>query len=482
VIEGGVVMTLENEDDRRSEPRVLIVATSRDKGEAYLDVVAARAEGLEDDEADAEEIEQTANGSVRELKEWRAKRATDRRVFMALRKRDRTREALNSGGLLTRAALNALERRKGPSNATWGQFLRSKQRSMQRLPPGTSSTIRLASTRCIKIEHERISLTHPVRSTGRKRAVCVGVNYEECEVEEWRLRRRGLDAIRMRNYLKNNCGFDDDDDLMVLIDDSEATSADGAINRNCSKRAILKACRWLVDGVKAGDSLLFYFSGRDQEIGDVKAKSYKGLEKTALCASDTPSHESNRISRRELRHALFESLPRDVHLTLFLDIFGGGGESALGDLPHSCVRIQLPEEKEIKDALSGKQTAPMDPLWMLADGAKALEDFRHLAEDMATSFHDVERVLNECELIYPEEPKKEASSSSSEKEIVEEEPPDAETEILDELIDKYESADEDEILAEIEEREEREREATRRREEMAKAGEEKPQPACCVIS
>jgi len=286
----------------------------------------------------------------------------------------------------------------------------------------------------------------------------------------------------MRNYLKNNCGFDDDDDLMVLIDDSEATSADGAINRNCSKRAILKACRWLVDGVKAGDSLLFYFSGRDQEIGDVKAKSYKGLEKTALCASDTPSHESNRISRRELRHALFESLPRDVHLTLFLDIFGGGGESALGDLPHSCVRIQLPEEKEIKDALSGKQTAPMDPLWMLADGAKALEDFRHLAEDMATSFHDVERVLNECELIYPEEPKKEASSSSSEKEIVEEEPPDAETEILDELIDKYESADEEEILAEIEEREEREREATRRREEMAKAGEEKPQPACCVIS
>jgi len=107
-------MTLENEDDRRSEPRVVIVATSRDKGEAYLDVVAARAEGLEDDEADAEEIEQTANGSVRELKEWRAKRATDRRVFMALRKRDRTREALNSGGLLTRAALNALERRKGP--------------------------------------------------------------------------------------------------------------------------------------------------------------------------------------------------------------------------------------------------------------------------------------------------------------------------------------------------------------------------------
>lgn len=90
----------------------------------------------------------------------------------------------------------------------------------------------------------------------------MGINYEECGVERWRLRRRGGDALRMREYLKMYCGYDEDDEVLVLLEDSEVSMNDGFINCLCLKKVILKACRWFVDGARAGDSLFFYFSGR----------------------------------------------------------------------------------------------------------------------------------------------------------------------------------------------------------------------------
>ena len=60
----------------------------------------------------------------------------------------------------------------------------------------------------------------------------------------------------MREYLKTHCGYDEDDEVLVLLEDSEASTNDGSINRSCSKKAILKACRWLVDGARGGFAVL----------------------------------------------------------------------------------------------------------------------------------------------------------------------------------------------------------------------------------
>lgn len=314
---------------------------------------------------------------------------------MATRKRERVRESAAVGGLLTRATLNALERKVGQTSASWGQFLRSKQRSMQRLPPGTSSSIRLSSTRCVAIETERVTFAKPARNVGRRRGVFVGVNYEECGREEWRLRRRGSDALRMRDYLKTHCGYDEDDELMVLVEDAEARATDGSVNRVCSKRAILKACRWLSQGAKEGDSLFFYFSGRQDVVGDESDKTFKGSEKTALCASDTPGDATQRISRRELREALVEGLPPNTYLTVFLDIFGGGGENALDKLPYSCVDVNLPDEKEIKHSKSGKGTTAVAPLWMVPRGEKMVKDFLELTKSVSRLHVESAKVVND---------------------------------------------------------------------------------------
>ena len=373
---------------------VVVLATSRDRREAHLDGLAADAHASEA-EADA-----NANGAgdddERARRERRRERsATRRRIFVATRKRERVRESAAVGGLLTRATLNALERKVGQTSASWGQFLRSKQRSMQRLPPGTSSSIRLSSTRCVAIETERATFAKPARNVGRRRGVFVGVNYEECGREEWRLRRRGSDALRMRDYLKTHCGYDEDDELMVLVEDAEARATDGSINRVCSKRAILKACRWLSQGAKEGDSLFFYFSGRQDVVGDESDKTFKGSEKTALCASDTPGDATQRISRRELREALVEGLPPNTYLTVFLDIFGGGGENALDKLPYSCVDVNLPDEKEIKNSKSGKGTTTVAPLWMVPRGEKMVKDFLELTKSVSRLHVESAKAIND---------------------------------------------------------------------------------------
>ena len=355
---------------------IVLVATSRDRGETYLDAQAARAAAVDDETPGA--------GAV-----------SARRVFNATRRRDRVREMKKCGGLLTRATLNALQKKHGAPSTSWGQFLRSKQRAMQRLPPGTASMIRLASTRNLRLEQERVSFSHPVRSIGRKRALLIGINYECFDGDDgeankrdkWRAQRRGGDATRMRDYLKTHCGYDEDDDVRVLVDDSDVDSKAGPVSRSCGKKDILDACRWLVAGARDGDSLFFYFSGRDVEGGEQRKQKNapRGLEKTALCAADTPiDQDANRITRRELREALVNPLPRGVRLTLFLDMLGGGGEHAVGDLPYSCVQILLPDERDIKDAKSGKNVTPMTPLWMVPNGESVVKEYVACA-DAATA-------------------------------------------------------------------------------------------------
>ena len=223
----------------------------------------------------------------------------------------------------------------------------------------------------------------------------MGVNYEECGREEWRLRRRGSDALRMRDYLKTHCGYDEDDELMVLVEDAEARATDGSINRVCSKRAILKACRWLSQGAKEGDSLFFYFSGRQDVVGDESDKTFKGSEKTALCASDTPGDATQRISRRELREALVEGLPPKMSKNTVKYVFGGGGENALDKLPYSCVDVNLPDEKEIKNSKSGKGTTTVAPLWMVPRGEKMVKDFLELTKSVSRLHVESAKAIND---------------------------------------------------------------------------------------
>lgn len=375
------------EDVALNRGAVVLVATSRDRGETYLDSCAWEATVAErygDAASSSLDASAAASGRV----SAKATDATARRIFMASRRYERFREYAQSGGLLTRALLNQLES-QGPKmhTATWGNLLRRVQRSIQRLPPGTSSSIRVSSTRDVQLEHSRWTFGGQTRNVGVRRALFVGVNYEDAK-EPWRLRRRGQDALRMRDFLKSYCGYDEEEEIMVLTDDAEVSS--GAVNRTCTKRAILKACRWLVSDAKEGDALFFFFSGREQVLDDAREKSLeKGEEKTAMCATDTPlDPQANRITRRELSEVLVNELPPKVWLTVVLDMYGGGGEHALCDVPFSCVNITLPDERDIKQAKNRKKAPALTPLWMIPNGEQVVRDFVTLCETTSVLFDE----------------------------------------------------------------------------------------------
>ena len=438
----------------RDACEVVLIATSRDRGETYLDAQAARAAAVVDERPGASPAGVSA-----------------RRVFNATRRRDRVREMKKCGGLLTRAALNALQKKHGAPSSSWGQFLRSKQRAMQRLPPGTASTIRLASTRNLRLEQERVSFSHPVRSIGRKRALLIGINYE-CfdgdeskanERDKWRAHRRGGDAMRMRDYLKAHCGYDDDDDVRVLVDDSDVGTKAGPVSRSCGKNDVLDACRWLVAGARDGDSLFFYFSGREVEGGEQRKQKNapRGNDKTALCVADTPlDNDANRITRRELREALVEPLPRGVRLTLFLDMLGGGGEHAVCDLPYSCVQILLPDERDIKDAKNGKNVTPMTPLWMVPNGERVVKEYVACAKAAAAllntrtrTFESIERQRETIERVLSDAVAEDAVAEDDEVQI-RAPPPEQDVQTTPINDDNGIKADEEVILEEEEEEEE----------------------------
>ena len=397
-------------DDALERGVVVLVATSRDRGETYLDACAWEATVAERDGGAV-----SSSGRASAAPEAKTMDATERRIFMASRRYERHRECAQSGGLLTRALLNQLESQGAKMDAaTWGNLLRRTQRSMQRLPPGTSSSIRVSSTRDVQLEQSRWTFSHQTRNVGVRRGLFVGVNYEDAK-EGWRLRRRGQDAMRMRDYLKSYCGYDDDDEMMVLTDDAEVSSRDGAVNRTCTKRAILKACRWLVSEAKEGDALFFYFSGREQVLDDAREKSQeKGQEKTAICATDTPlDPHANRITRRELREVLVDVLPPKVRLTVVLDMYGGGGEHALCELPLSCVNITLPDERDIKQAKNGKKAPALTPLWMLPNGEQVVRDFVTLCETTSVLFDECARSHEIFEKAGPEPARRQMHSVQS---------------------------------------------------------------------
>lgn len=89
-----------------------------------------------------------------------------------------------------------------------------------------------------------------------KRAVLVGINYNT--VPEAKLEGCINDINNINNFIQKNCGYKAAD-IRVLTDDTPTKPT----------RANMEAAlSWLVNGCKAGDTLLFYYSGHGSSMRD----------------------------------------------------------------------------------------------------------------------------------------------------------------------------------------------------------------------
>ncbi|KAL1369435.1 hypothetical protein AAHE18_02G196200 [Arachis hypogaea] len=114
-------------------------------------------------------------------------------------------------------------------------------------------------------------------SYGPKRAVLCGICYHG---RSYRLRGSVTDVKCMRYFLMNKFGFPSDSILMLTDDKEERNPL--RIPTRCN---IEMALRWLIEGSKSGDSLVFFFSGHGTQELDLNMDEIDGYDE-AICPLD----------------------------------------------------------------------------------------------------------------------------------------------------------------------------------------------------
>lgn len=140
-----------------------------------------------------------------------------------------------------------------------------------------------------------------------KKALLVGIN-------RYRIAGADLqgcinDVTNVRDLLFKYFGFTNRD-IRVLVDE------------RATKKNILSRLKWLVEKARAGDALLFHFSGHGSQILDRDGDELKDKKDEILCPHDM-DWDGNFIADDDL-YKLFKTLPKGVNLEVLLDCCHAG--------------------------------------------------------------------------------------------------------------------------------------------------------------
>ncbi len=158
------------------------------------------------------------------------------------------------------------------------------------------------------------------------RAVLVGINRYQMANSD--LSGCVNDVTNIRDSLIKFFGFEAED--MRVVTDERAT-----------KKNIVERLKWLVKGAKAGDRLVFHFSGHGSQVRDRDGDELKDKLDEILCPHDM-DWDGTYLVDDELRK-LFAGLPKGCALEVLLDsCHSGTGTRELLGLAH------LPPELSFK--------------------------------------------------------------------------------------------------------------------------------------
>ncbi|KAG9310509.1 hypothetical protein JVU11DRAFT_9656 [Chiua virens] len=106
------------------------------------------------------------------------------------------------------------------------------------------------------------------RCTGRKKALCIGINYTGQKRE---LRGCINDIKNIKRFLTRQWGFKDGDIVMLM---DQTTNP----RQMPTRRNIIEAMKWLVKDAKSHDSLFFHYSGHGGQIPDTHGDELSGFD------------------------------------------------------------------------------------------------------------------------------------------------------------------------------------------------------------
>lgn len=160
----------------------------------------------------------------------------------------------------------------------------------------------------------------PPAVIGRKKAVICGISYKYSRYE---LKGCINDAKCMKFLLINRFNFPESEILMLTEEEHDPYRIPTANN-------IRMAMAWLVAGCRAGDSLVFHFSGHGAQQRNYTGEEADGFDET-LCPLDFETN--GMIVDDEINDTLVKPLPPGVKLHAIIDACHSG--TAL-DLPFLC--------------------------------------------------------------------------------------------------------------------------------------------------
>jgi len=154
--------------------------------------------------------------------------------------------------------------------------------------------------------------------TGRKKALCVGINYTGTDAE---LRGCINDARNMKQFLMSRFGFKPDDIVMLLDDANHPRQIP-------TRENIVAAMQWLVRDAQPNDSLWFHYSGHGGQSKDRDGDEDDGYDETIYPVDhETAGH----LVDDDMHEIMVRSLPIGCRLTAIFDSCHSG---SVLDLPY----------------------------------------------------------------------------------------------------------------------------------------------------
>ncbi|KAH9991956.1 caspase domain-containing protein [Russula compacta] len=250
----------------------------------------------------------------------------------------------------------------GPSDAPTGAPRRIPS---PQYPPNTGAPFGSEQTRALHASHKPGSHAdkppvsqevdalepkrhHPLfrrsRCTGKRKAVCVGINYVGSQNE---LHGCVDDARNIYQFLIGHHRYSNSD-IIVLTDDNQNPRSQP------TRKNLLNAMRWLVQDARADDALFFHYSGHGGRTRDLHGDKADGWDdvifpvdfKTAGIITDDVLHET-----------LVKSLPPGCRLTAVFDSCHSG---SILDLVFEFHSNGVPKSSPVSASFQQAKSTPAD--------------------------------------------------------------------------------------------------------------------------
>ncbi|TFK33161.1 caspase domain-containing protein [Crucibulum laeve] len=199
------------------------------------------------------------------------------------------------------------------------------------------------------------------KCTGRKKALCVGINYIGQPNE---LRGCVNDAKHVKEFLINHQGYRAED-IVLLTDDSSHP------RQLPTRQNIIDAMKWLVRSARTNDSLFFHYSGHGGQTPDKDGDEVDGWDEVIY---PMDFKKRGHIIDDEMHDIMVKSLPKGCRLTALFDSCHSG---TVLDLPYIYSSSGRLKGSHVSSAARARNATPADVIsWSgCKDGQTSADTF-----------------------------------------------------------------------------------------------------------